>query len=407
MPLQKFFASQKKQIEMFLADPHRTMLRLAVDPEAEAMVVKLLSAVDGDPRNADVFIGCDHTFETARPFYERTLSRISEEYEKVRPELEKKGIQCSVSPKLACPNGGIESAFAREAVRFREAISKFADNLVFVFAVPHIAHRMAYCASLKSLLGELPKSAVRIIALDRRSDPLLADLAKERDDISTYEFNLSPEVIEQGVKDKLADPSCPQLMRMRCLTMLAGFAMARKEFDVAVKLGNDVLENFGKEKNGQEEAAAAFNLGNTYYRKEDYATARQYYERSFEVALSQKMHNLAEQCLINVGNTWYMDGDLTNALAYYEGAKRWSKAINNPFGVCQALDLIGLAKQGSGQKEAARLTWKEALDVYRTMPPELNQMAKMGETQILARLETLHDRSVSSTKQRAAHVTDH
>ena len=119
------------------------------------------------------------------------------------------------------------------------------------------------------------------------------------------------------------------------------------------------------------------------------------------------MHNLAEQCLINIGNTWYMAGDLTNALAYYDGAKRWSKAINNPFGVCQALDLIGLAKQRSGQKEAARVTWHEALDLYHAMPPELNQMAKMGETQILARLETLDDGSVSSTKQRAVHVSDH
>jgi hypothetical protein len=112
MPLQKFFASQKKQIEMFLADPHRTMMRLAVDPEAEAMVIKLLGAVDGDPRNADVFIGCDHTFDERRSFYQKTLARLAEEFEKVQSKLEKKEIRTSVAHELRGSEDEIESQFA-------------------------------------------------------------------------------------------------------------------------------------------------------------------------------------------------------------------------------------------------------------------------------------------------------
>jgi tetratricopeptide (TPR) repeat protein len=389
VPLQKFFAQQKRTIENFLADGHLTLLRLALDPEAESMVIKLLSAVDAGPRNADVFIGCDHTFDGRKAFYQRTLARLAEEHKKVEADLKKKGIQCSISDRLIDAGDEIESAFAREVSGFRNAISTYGDHLVFVFGVPDPSQQKAYCASLALLLDALSETEVKIIALDRRSDPLLAELATQRDDVSTLEFNLSPEVIEQAVKDKLAAPSCTPLLRMRCLTMLAGFAMARKEFEPALRLGNDVLSHFQEEGNRQEEAAAAFNLANTYYRKEDYELARQYYERSLEIALDKEMHNLAEQDLINIGNTWFMSGDTKSALSYYEGAQRWSKAISNPFGVCQALELIGLANQKNGQMDAARRAWEEALTLYRGMAPELSQMAKAGEAQILSRLETL------------------
>jgi tetratricopeptide (TPR) repeat protein len=391
MPLQKFFAQQKRAIENFLADAHVTLLRLAVDPEAESMVVKLLSAVDSSPRNADIFIGCDHPFDGRESFYQRTLARLSEEYKKVQPDLEKKGIRSSVSDKLSGPEDAIEAAFAREVSRFRDDISAYGDYLVFVFAVPDPVHKTPYGASLALLLDALSETGIKVIALDRRSHPLLAEFAKQRDDVSILEFNLSPEVIEQAVTDKLVASSCTPLLRMRCLTMLAGFAMARKEFETASRLGRDVLSHFQKDGNRQEQAAAAFNLGNTFYHKEDYELARQYYEGSLEIALDQNMHNLAEQDLINIGNTWFMMGETTHALAYYEGAQRWSKAISNPFGVCQALELIGLTKQKVGQNNAARSVWQESLAIYRGMAPELSQMAKAGEAQVLSRLQTLGD----------------
>jgi tetratricopeptide (TPR) repeat protein len=150
----------------------------------------------------------------------------------------------------------------------------------------------------------------------------------------------------------------------------------------------DVLNHFQKESNRQEQAAAAFNLANTYYRQEEYGLARQYYERSLEIAIDQKMHNLVEQNLINIGNTWFMRAETKHALSYYEGAQRWSKAISNPFGVCQALELIGLTNQKIGQMDAARRAWQESLTIYRGMAPELSQMAQAGEAQVMSRLRT-------------------
>jgi tetratricopeptide (TPR) repeat protein len=122
---------------------------------------------------------------------------------------------------------------------------------------------------------------------------------------------------------------------------------------------------------------------------EDYKFARHYYERSLDIALEQKMHNLAEQNLINIGNTWFMSGETEHALAYYQGAQRWSQAVSNPFGVCQALELIGLANQKIGQQNAARSAWQQSLTIYRGMAPELSQLAKAGEAQVLSRLQTL------------------
>ena len=389
MPLKRFFAQKKRAIENFLANSQVTLLRLAVDPEAESMVVKLLSAVDASSKNADIFIGCDHTFDGSKSFYPRTLARLAEEYKKVEPDLAKKGIRCSVSDELRCPEDQIESTFAREVRRLRDDISAYGDRLVFVFRFPDPARGKAYCASLALLLEALRAARVKVVAFDRRSDPVLADFAKQRDDVSILEFDLSPEVIEQAVKDKLAAFSCTPLLRLRCLTMLAGFAMARKEFDTALRLGNDVMSHFQREGNRQEEAAATFNLANTYYRKEDYKFARQYYERSLKIALEQKMHNLAEQNLINIGNTWFMSDEPEHALAYYQGAQRWSQATGNPFGVGQALELIGLANQKVGQQNAARSAWQESLTIYRGMAPELSQMAKAGEAQVLSRLQTL------------------
>ena len=400
MPLKKFFAQQKRAIENFLANSHVTLLRLAVDPEAESMVVKLLSAVDASPRNADIFIGCDHTFEESKSFYPRTFARLAEECKKVEPDLAKKGIRCSVSDELRCGEDPNESTFAREVRRFRDDISAYGDHLVFVFRVPDPARGKTYCASLALLLDALRAARVKVIAFDRRSDPVLADFAKQRDDVSILEFDLSPDVIEQAVKDKLAAFSCTPLLRMRCLTMLAGFAMARKEFDTALRLGNEVLSHFHREGNRQEEAAAVFNLANTYYRKEDYEFARQYYERSLEIALEQKMHNLAEQNLINIGNTWFMSGETEHALAYYQGAQRWSQATSNPFGVAQALELIGLVNQKIGQQNAARSVWQESLTIYRGMAPELSQMAKAGEAQVLSRLQHWE---VEQTSSQGAH----
>jgi tetratricopeptide (TPR) repeat protein len=392
MPLQKFLAGQKQAIAGFLAEERPRLLRIGVDPEEEALVIKLLAAIDGDPDNDDVFIGFDQVMEAPEPFYQQALAQIAEECRKVGPQLEEKGIRLAIPDALPAGPEPVEQRFAAVVAKLAAGFPAAAGRLVLALGPGRGPEDRAYPASLGRLLDALAGSRVKLITLDLRATPQLAPLAR-RPDVRELDFHISPEIIEQGIKNKLAEPSCPPLWRMRHLASLAGFAMARKDFATALRLGQEVQEHFRKEGNAQEEAVAAFNLGNTHYRKGDYTPARASYERALDLAIAQQMHNLTEQCLLNIGNTWFQVGQFGHALAHYEGAARWSRAISNPFGLAQAFDLIGLVHQKQGRPAEARRAWEEALGIYRGMGPEMSQMAQAGENQIQQRLATLPDRA--------------
>ena len=109
MPLQKFIAGQKQRIEAFLADDGRKLLLIGVDPEAEVLLIRLLSAVDANPRNRDVMAGFDHPFTAPGPFYEQALAKLKEEYEKVRAELDRPAC-AATSPTAFRPRRGRSSS---------------------------------------------------------------------------------------------------------------------------------------------------------------------------------------------------------------------------------------------------------------------------------------------------------
>ena len=99
------------------------------------------------------------------------------------------------------------TAYYAEVVPKVWLLTRRAQRIFQQKSVPDILGEVLQ-ASLALLLDALRAARVKVIAFDRRSDPVLADFAKQRDDVSILEFDLSPDVIEQAVKDKLAAFSC-------------------------------------------------------------------------------------------------------------------------------------------------------------------------------------------------------
>src|SRR5262245_11489624 len=166
MPLEKFIAAQKQQIEGFLADETLKLLRIAVDSEAEPLVVKLLSAIDANPRNRDIFIGIEKAFEQPASFYAHISARCVEEHHAVQAALEREGIRCALPASMTAPEGpgtrSVEARFAAEIDKFARSFAGRAQHLVVVIAPPEETRPEALCPSLRALLDALPTDRVKL-----------------------------------------------------------------------------------------------------------------------------------------------------------------------------------------------------------------------------------------------------
>ena len=211
---------------------------------------------------------------------------------------------------------------------------------------------------------------------------------------------MPPEEIEKGLKARLSNPNLNSLERMRVIAMLAGFDLANGRLDSSLEKHQQVLAQSRQAGSRQDEAASLFNLGNVFFYKGEYASARDHYEQCLEIALEGDIHGLVPHALLGAGHTWLKEGKHDQALEHYSAAKAYSHGLGNVLLECQALDSIGLAHQGRQDLAAAEKAWHEALGRYRGTDPAMKEISKYGAIQELQRLAALYE--VTQQTEKAA-----
>jgi tetratricopeptide (TPR) repeat protein len=389
MPLERFINGRIKRIRNFVAAPTERLLLLLVEPEAEALLIKVVHATD-EKDSGNIFLGFDEAFTTAETFYPAIAEQILNHCNGALPELKKRGVNLELPP--AMPDGflPVELRFASFIDQVAGALTPYCDHIVLIFFPKEVSSAEGLRSSLALLMGSLQSEAVKLIFSDHRSRPRLGELAESRRDVKRDEFYLAPEEIEDALKQKLADPGLPAIERMRVVTTLAGFDLSMRRFEDAYEKNVQVLAQARELNSRQDEAAALYNIGNTFYYRGNYPEARENYESSLEIALDNDLHGLAPQVLLNIGHTFLAEERAGDAVKHYEAAKAYSQGVGNLLGKGHALDCIGLAFHRGNDTVAAERAWHEAFAVYDSIGGAAAEMARYGKIQVLDRLKGLY-----------------
>ncbi|WP_207426412.1 tetratricopeptide repeat protein [Pedobacter sp. SYSU D00535] len=129
--------------------------------------------------------------------------------------------------------------------------------------------------------------------------------------------------------------------------------------DTAIARYLIALKYFQSEKNFIGEAKVLNNIGNLY-RTVDFHLSLTYYTRAFKLAQKLKIHDLEAGCYLNIGLIHVQNSHYTKAKAFLDKSLHLFRKINDPIGITQALQNLGVVYHELHQLEKAKLYLVEA-----------------------------------------------
>ena len=173
------------------------------------------------------------------------------------------------------------------------------------------------------------------------------------------------------------------------------------------------LENPGNFENDKNLACDYFDIGLVFVNKNDFAAARDFYEKSRRIFQRLKLYNELSDCYYNLGETYlyqknyqlaldnYFKGlkldqeqnnkvnlssgynmigelyleieDLVKAEDYFKQSAVLSEAINSRMDLASADYNLGLLYKMRGKKSMTKEYWRKAQEIYRTTNPDKYQ----------------------------------
>jgi len=156
-----------------------------------------------------------------------------------------------------------------------------------------------------------------------------------------------------------------------------------------------------------------FDIGLVFINKNDYAAAKDFYEKSLRLFQRLKLNNELSDCYFNLGEVYFYEkeyqkaldyyfkglkldreqnnkvnltggynmigelyleiDDLTNAESYFKQAVELSAEINSRTDLANASYNLGLLFKKQGRKNLAREYWRKAQEIYRLVDPDRYQ----------------------------------
>jgi CHAT domain-containing protein/Tfp pilus assembly protein PilF len=188
------------------------------------------------------------------------------------------------------------------------------------------------------------------------------------------------------------------------------FAQALDLLTKSVSIDLEHPGNLGSDSNL---ACDYFDIGLVFVNKNDYAAARDFYEKSRKIFQRLKLYNELSDCYYNLGETYlyqkeyqlaldyYLRGlkldqeqnnkvnlasgynmvgelyleidDLIKSESYFKQSVKLSEAINSRMDLASANYDLGLLYKKKGRKNIAKEYWRKAQEIYRSVDPDKYQ----------------------------------
>jgi len=153
------------------------------------------------------------------------------------------------------------------------------------------------------------------------------------------------------------------------------------DYERAIKIFHECLEQSGKVGDKISEAVALRNMGNIYLSTGYYDEAIEYYEQSLLISryLGDKLNE--QSALRNMGSAYYSKDAIEPALKYYQRSLEMSLELGHRRGEGDALHNLGSVNEEIGEYERALDSYSQALRIFRELgekSPESYSRIGMG-----------------------------
>ncbi len=199
-------------------------------------------------------------------------------------------------------------------------------------------------------------------------------------------FRMDDKVIEKGLRDKLAQPDLSPLVRLRCTSALAGFAMGRGNPEEGMELSMDALDQASDMDDPVETGVAFYGVGNALYRCAALDKAVDAYTRALDIAVEHDSAVLAAQSVTGMGNGHFVIGQFDRAIECYEIACTYYRKLSNPLMEAYVLTWLGESHAKSGHVQPAEEAFRGAVKCCDDAEPRLGEAARCSKSDALQRM---------------------
>jgi tetratricopeptide (TPR) repeat protein len=187
------------------------------------------------------------------------------------------------------------------------------------------------------------------------------------------------------------DATLPPNVRRQYTAMLAGFALAHKDYAAAAEGYRQQIALTRLDDAPSEEAQAHYCLGNVMLGQRDFAAAQDEYARALELAMTHQQPQLMALVLTQLGVALAAQGEAEDAAASFRVARQTARNLQTPPLEAFALDTQAQSLTDAGDAAAAERCWKEALAVYDGITADaFTDVREAGRKDILMKLEQLY-----------------
>jgi tetratricopeptide (TPR) repeat protein len=391
VPLREFFDELGRNLRAFVATPGPPRLRVwLTDPDTKPIVHRVLAGLENDDRLAAVFVPTDAPFETPAAFFRRVYDDLLEAYQPFAAELEARYV---LSPLAwAKLRGAADERFTRGVAMFANALPVEVGAVTFVLDPGAVSDPDGYREALRLLAVHTPSDRVKYLVLDDRQSGPAAALAEELPGVKAEPTVLAPGEMEERVRRALESGIGVGPVERRAYPgLLAGFALARKEYDAALAHQNEQLARAAAGGSPSDLAAAHYNLGNVHLGRGDYPAAVETYTEALRLALGGPgLSGFVPTILTNLGVALFRGGAATEAAGCFDAALEYARKLNQPPTAAHVLDCMAGCHLAAGRADKAEQCWRDALETYdRITAGPLAFARDGGRRDILGKLEHL------------------
>ncbi len=339
---------------------------------------------------------------TALRFFGQTMAYygmgLQHVLEQLHPHAERLGRADRSAPLLAAariPRGEREAErhFVQRLHEYVEAVLAPEERLVILLCpaaeegVPP-GEWQALAASVRELTRELTTPRLKLVVVAPGVPG--PDEATGAQALRVHRFRIDDQVIEEGLRRKLAEPDLTPLVRLRCTSTLAGFAMARGNPEEGMDLSIKALDLAVEMDDPNEEGVAWYGLGNALYRCAAFDKALDAYTRATDLAIDQDSAVLAAQSVTGMGNAYYVLGRTKEAIEFYTIARTYYRKLDNPLMQAYVLTWLGESHAKAGAPALAEEQYRAALACCDEAEPALGEAARSSKSDVLQRLARFH-----------------
>lgn len=330
-------------------------------------------------------------FDQAMAYYGLGLQAVIEQ---LHPHAERLGRAERSAPLLAAariPRGEREAElhFVQRLHEYVDAVLEPGERLVVLLCpaaedgVPP-GEWSAFAESVRRLSRELSSPRLELVVVAPGAPG--PDEATGARALRVHRFRIDDQVIEEGLRRKLQEPDLTPLVRLRCVSTLAGFAMARGNPEEGMDLSIQALDLAVAMDDPNEEGVAWYGLGNALYRCAAFDKALDAYSRATNLAIDQDSAVLAAQSVTGMGNAYHVLGKTQEAIEFYSIARTYYRKLGNQLMQAYVLTWLGESHAKAGAPALAEESYRAALACCDEADERLGEAARQSKSDVLQRM---------------------